>query len=47
MDRKTRTERLDAFSDGVFAVIIMIMVLDLKPPAQRRCRLGFHGSLLL
>src|ERR1700758_2582191 len=26
------TERLAVFSDGVFAVIITIMVLDLKPP---------------
>ncbi len=31
---KTPTERLTAFSDGVFSVIITIMVLDLKPPAQ-------------
>ena len=30
----TPTERLTAFSDAVFAVIITIMVLDLKPPAQ-------------
>jgi uncharacterized membrane protein len=27
-------ERLGAFSDGVFAVLITIMVLDLKPPRQ-------------
>jgi uncharacterized membrane protein len=27
-------ERLAAFSDGVFAVIITIMVLDLRPPAE-------------
>ena len=33
-DRTTPTERLTAFSDGVFSVIITIMVLDLKPPAQ-------------
>jgi len=33
-DRATPTERLTAFSDAVFAVIITIMVLDLKPPAQ-------------
>jgi uncharacterized membrane protein len=33
-DRRTPTERLTAFSDGVFSVIITIMVLDLKPPAQ-------------
>src|SRR5215468_6405302 len=31
-DRKPTPERLGAFSDGVFAVIITIMVLDLKPP---------------
>jgi uncharacterized membrane protein len=28
------SERLGAFSDGVFAVIITIMVLDLRPPPQ-------------
>jgi uncharacterized membrane protein len=33
-DRTTSTERLVAFSDGVFSVIITIMVLDLKPPSQ-------------
>lgn len=31
---KATPERLAAFSDGVFAVIITIMVLDLKPPHQ-------------
>jgi uncharacterized membrane protein len=30
--RKATTERLATFSDGVFAVIITIMVLDLRPP---------------
>jgi uncharacterized membrane protein len=30
--RKATIERLSVFSDGVFAVIITIMVLDLKPP---------------
>ena len=32
--RKATTERLAAFSDGVFSVIITIMVLDLRPPAR-------------
>jgi uncharacterized membrane protein len=30
--RKATIERLGAFSDGVFAVIITVMVLELKPP---------------
>src|ERR1700743_1040516 len=30
--RRATIERLGTFSDGVFAVIITIMVLDLKPP---------------
>lgn len=30
--RKASVERLAAFSDGLFSVIITIMVLDLKPP---------------
>lgn len=32
--REANVERVAAFSDGVFAVIITIMVLDLKPPQQ-------------
>ena len=32
-DGTTPAERLTAFSDAVFAVIITIMVPDLKPPA--------------
>jgi uncharacterized membrane protein len=35
-DRGTPTERLTAFTDAVFAVIITIMVLDLKPPAEAK-----------
>jgi uncharacterized membrane protein len=33
-NKRTTPERLAAFSDGVFAVLITIMVLDLKPPAK-------------
>lgn len=38
MDKKTTTERLAAFSDGVFAVLITIMVLDLRPPSSSALR---------
>src|SRR5258706_14235998 len=31
-ERRTTTERLGSFSDGVFTVVITIMVLELKPP---------------
>lgn len=30
--RSTESNRLESFSDGVFAIIITIMVLDLRPP---------------
>lgn len=32
--REMTTSRLEAFSDGVIAIIVTIMVLDLRPPAQ-------------
>ena len=38
MEKKTTSERLATFSDGVFAVIITIMVLDLKPPEEPTLR---------
>ena len=32
MSLQLTTERMAAFSDGVIAVIITVMVLELKPP---------------
>lgn len=34
-EAKETAERLNAFSDGVFAVIVTIMVLELKAPEER------------
>jgi uncharacterized membrane protein len=39
----TGSGRLEAFSDGVFAIIITIMVLDLRPPEAE----GIHALLQL
>lgn len=38
LSKKATPERLTSFSDGVFAVIITIMVLDLKPPVEPTLR---------
>lgn len=43
MFKKATPERLSAFSDGVFAVLITVLVLDLRPPAQP----SFHALLAL
>jgi uncharacterized membrane protein len=42
-DQLSSTSRLEAFSDGVIAVIITIMVLELKVPPQK----GFAGLLTI
>jgi len=34
MPPKQSPERLTAFSDGVFAILITVLVLELRPPEQ-------------
>src|SRR6185312_539454 len=41
--RKATPERLSALSDGVFAVLITVLVLELRPPAQPTCSRLVNG----
>ena len=43
-----KTGRLEAFSDGVLAIIITIMVLEMKVPEDTTllCYFGYHLYLL-
>ena len=43
MLRAATPERLSAFSDGVFAVLITVLVLDLRPPEGTR--LSFYAAV--
>src|SRR5438094_4804368 len=49
LPRTFSPRRMEAFSDGVMAVIITIMVLELRPPgrADLQALLGLHSKFLV
>jgi uncharacterized membrane protein len=44
LDRQSGTSRAEAFNDGVLAIIITLLVLDLHPPHGQPGQL-LHGLL--
>jgi uncharacterized membrane protein len=46
-EEKITAHRLAAFSDAVFAVIVTVMVLELRCPTERGARRGADHSLSL
>src|SRR2546427_10429409 len=44
--RKYRTDRTEGISDGVFAVALTLLILDVRPPEGGVSQLG-HGIVLI
>lgn len=45
MEPKKETQRIEAFSDGVYAIAITLLVLELKPAIERTLNGDHHASL--